>query len=191
MPNYDKTPYGLKAKTKEGETYIAYFSYDKIVSFYNSNKIEKFTDVIVGKYTPNTSKFVKLKDLPEFYDLFSPELVKPSSAKVEPTKTKTKNTKTQTCPFCFEEVKLGAKKCKHCGETLDATLRVAEEAKRAADRQAVNVNTNVNTNVQPAQAAYLRDFPHLWHLLITLCCLGYWLPVWILHYIFRDKTYYR
>jgi hypothetical protein len=37
----------------------------------------------------------------------------------------------QTCPYCSEDVKKEAKKCKHCGETLDVTLRAAEEAKRS------------------------------------------------------------
>lgn len=38
------------------------------------------------------------------------------------------------CPFCGEPVRLTAKKCKHCRETIDVTLRAAEEALRAADR---------------------------------------------------------
>lgn len=35
------------------------------------------------------------------------------------------NTTTQTkaCPFCAEEILLDAKKCKHCGEILDETLK--------------------------------------------------------------------
>ena len=39
---------------------------------------------------------------------------------------------TQRCPFCDEEISPQAKKCKHCGEILDVTLRAAEEAKRSA-----------------------------------------------------------
>lgn len=37
------------------------------------------------------------------------------------------------CPFCGEQVLTTAKKCKHCGETLDVALRAAEEAKRLAE----------------------------------------------------------
>jgi hypothetical protein len=35
------------------------------------------------------------------------------------------------CPFCAEPIARGAKKCKHCGELLDANLRAAQEATRA------------------------------------------------------------
>lgn len=38
------------------------------------------------------------------------------------------------CPFCGELVLVVAKKCKHCGETIDVALRAAEEARRAAER---------------------------------------------------------
>jgi DNA-directed RNA polymerase subunit RPC12/RpoP len=37
---------------------------------------------------------------------------------------------TQDCPFCGEQILTKAKKCKHCGETIDVTLRAAEEARR-------------------------------------------------------------
>jgi predicted RNA-binding Zn-ribbon protein involved in translation (DUF1610 family) len=42
--------------------------------------------------------------------------------------------KLKECPFCGEQVLEVAKKCKHCGETIDVALRVAEEAKRAAEK---------------------------------------------------------
>ncbi len=38
----------------------------------------------------------------------------------------------KACPFCGEQVLTVAKKCKHCGEVIDVTLRCAEEAKRAS-----------------------------------------------------------
>lgn len=36
------------------------------------------------------------------------------------------------CPFCAETISLRARKCKHCGELLDPTLRAAAEAQRAS-----------------------------------------------------------
>ena len=33
------------------------------------------------------------------------------------------------CPFCSEQIKSSAKKCKHCGEILDVALRATEESK--------------------------------------------------------------
>ena len=41
----------------------------------------------------------------------------------------------QRCPYCSEHVFATAKKCKHCGETLDVALRAAEEAKKASSSQ--------------------------------------------------------
>src|SRR5436305_382303 len=38
------------------------------------------------------------------------------------------------CPMCGETILANAKRCKHCGETLDLALRVAEEAKKEAQR---------------------------------------------------------
>src|SRR5688572_9570304 len=40
------------------------------------------------------------------------------------------------CPMGGEEVLAVAKKCKHCGETLDVALRAAEEARRMAEHAA-------------------------------------------------------
>ena len=51
-------------------------------------------------------------------------------------------TATVECPFCAEPIVAHAKKCKHCGETVDVTLRRAEEALRASERNGGNVYMN-------------------------------------------------
>jgi hypothetical protein len=95
------------------------------------------------------------------------------------------------CPFCGELILEKAKKCKHCLETLDVTLRAAEEAKRAAELSARNtsgpVSSSANTTVvyqQPAKPAY--QFPHGLHLILTILTMGVWLPIWIIHWLAHE-----
>lgn len=50
------------------------------------------------------------------------EEFKPSSPNKSQSTTQTEtDTQTKACPFCAEEIKLDAKKCKHCGEWLDGS----------------------------------------------------------------------
>lgn len=59
---------------------------------------------------------------------------------------------TVECPFCAEQINSRAKKCRHCGETVDVTMRKAEEAIRASERQG-----NVYMNAAVAMpASYAR-----------------------------------
>jgi hypothetical protein len=93
------------------------------------------------------------------------------------------------CPFCGEEVLATAKKCKHCGETLDVALRSAEEARRVAE------HSSRGGGAAPAAAASTtvvvqaggRGFPHFLHLILTIFTCGLWFPIWVLHYIFRSR----
>ncbi len=93
--------------------------------------------------------------------------------------------KTQQCPFCAEEINLAAKKCKHCGETLDVALRAAEEAKRSNSNQPMVFMNAAGGGVSTPK----KSFPHLIHLILTLFT-GVWLFVWIFHYIFRSREKY-
>jgi TM2 domain-containing membrane protein YozV len=51
-------------------------------------------------------------------------------------------TATVECPFCAERIAARARKCRHCGETVDVALRKAEEAMRASERSTGNVYMN-------------------------------------------------
>ena len=50
------------------------------------------------------------------------------------------NEELKECHFCAEKIKVNAKKCKHCGETIDILLRVAEEAKNSNNSPNVYMN---------------------------------------------------
>jgi TM2 domain-containing membrane protein YozV len=60
---------------------------------------------------------------------------------------------TVECPFCAEQISARAKKCRHCGETIDVALRKAEEALRATERSTGNVymNAAAATAAQPVE----------------------------------------
>ena len=94
---------------------------------------------------------------------------------------------TKRCDFCAEKILAIAKKCKHCGETLDVTLRAAEEAKAANNNP--NVYMNAAVGVSNSEKSK-RNFPHGWHFFGTIVTIGWWSLVWILHYIFRDRNDY-
>ena len=96
---------------------------------------------------------------------------------------------TKTCAFCAEPIAAAAKKCKHCGETLDVALRAAEEAKRMSQRQP-NVYMNAGGAAIASPGVQKRSFPHLLHFVVTCVTFGLWLPIWILHYLTRDRNYY-
>lgn len=104
---------------------------------------------------------------------------------------------TKDCPFCGEEVLAVAKKCKHCGETIDVALRAAEEAKRAAEKSSSQqplVFMNAGGAAASSSAASSgdsrreREEPssfmawHVIHGILTLFTAGLWLPVWAIHF---------
>ena len=61
---------------------------------------------------------------------------------------------TVECPFCAEQIIAHAKKCRHCGETVDVALRRAEEALRASERQGGNVYMNAAVSAPVSNRPY-------------------------------------
>lgn len=92
------------------------------------------------------------------------------------------NNQTKECPYCAEIINIKAKKCKHCNEILDAQMRDIDLLKKSSSPIIVNNNNNNNDNKK-------KNFPHLFHFIVTLFT-GFWLIVWIMHYLLRDKNYY-
>ena len=104
---------------------------------------------------------------------------------------KPENNKT-SCPYCSEEIFKTAKKCKHCGEILDAQMRDIENLKQQRTHN-VQFNNNV---VQPPQQIishqiHKKNYPHFWHIVLTLITGGFWLIFWIIFYLLRDKNVYN
>lgn len=69
---------------------------------------------------------------------------------VHPTVIDVRHEMTKPCPFCAESVLVEAKKCKHCGEIIDVTLRAAEEAKRAGEMSRYAAAQEMSRYVPPA-----------------------------------------
>ncbi len=79
------------------------------------------------------------------------------------------------CPFCGEDIRKQAKKCKHCGETLDVTLRAAEEARRESRRSRQSVNVRQTTYVDGGY--YKAPFNHTVHIVLDVLTCGSWIPI--------------
>jgi hypothetical protein len=92
------------------------------------------------------------------------------------------NAQFKACDFCGESILVIARKCKHCGETLDPSLRAAEEAQRSAEQASRRSGGGGTVIVESP-----REFPHLIHAVITVFFCGAWLPVWILHYALSGR----
>ncbi len=100
-----------------------------------------------------------------------------------------------SCPFCDEQVSINAKKCKHCGETIDVAMRKAEEALRATKSHAqvapqVFMNAGGGGGASGGGFQQLRPWGHGGHIIMSILTLGMWLPVWLLLFVIRNKSIY-
>jgi hypothetical protein len=95
------------------------------------------------------------------------------------------------CPFCAEMISGRAKKCRHCGETVDVAMRKAEEAMRASERSShVYMNAGGGAVASGGGVQQLRPFNHAIHIILSVITLGWWLPVYLLFYVLRNKSIY-
>lgn len=98
------------------------------------------------------------------------------------------------CPYCAEPIAVTAKKCRHCGEILDAQMRDIEALKNRQSSPQVFMNAGGGGAAAASSAGggfQLHAFRHWLHILLTFITGGLWLPVYILLYIFRNRNYYR
>lgn len=116
---------------------------------------------------PKCKGSVAIPDIPTSSDSLpvpaTPQVIQPVSV---PTPVPVPVPETAECPFCAEPIQATAKKCKHCGEFLDVTLRAAEEAKRSGMQQQIMIN-----NVQSGSTDRERE----WNALVAFI-LSFWIP---------------
>lgn len=101
------------------------------------------------------------------------------------------NNLTVECPYCAEQISPKAKKCRHCGEMLDATLRELEVIKSMKQNVYMNAGGGGGGAAAVAATPVLKaKFPHFLHLFMSVITFGSWAVIWLLHYIFRDRNHY-
>lgn len=134
-----------------------------------------------------TPEEMEIDRLPDHSQTFEVVKASPPPTPIEVTPTPQSG---RDCPFCGERVMAVAKKCKHCGETLDVALRSAEEARRFSEQAPPGGGGGGGGAASASTTVVVRDgrgFPHGLHLLLTLCTCGLWLPIWIVLALFSSR----
>jgi hypothetical protein len=66
--------------------------------------------------------------------IYEPEEVPAAPYEMEPAAEAPAQEDRRPCPMCGEMIKVGAVKCRYCGEVFDETLRRAEKRRKGEDR---------------------------------------------------------
>lgn len=90
------------------------------------------------------------------------------------------------CPYCAENIKAKAKKCKHCGEILDSQLRELSFLRKQQASRLI-----VNNNIGTERGFYTKiEYPFGFHLFLSVITCGTWIPIWFLLWLMRDRNVY-
>lgn len=104
-----------------------------------------------------------------------------------------------SCPFCAEQILPTAKKCRFCNEILDDDLlasRVSEisDVVRMAGNKAVKGARHILKKDLSRQSVYnpfKRNFPHTGYLAISFFTAGLFIPIYVYHYVSRDRSMFN